>query len=90
MIAADTSTWIAYLEGGWGKDVELLDKALADRQVLMVPVVLAELLSDPETSCERGENPCRSSAGCNPAGSLGKGRSVAGKGAGKAPQGSPG
>lgn len=47
MIAADTSTWTAYLGGGWGKDVELLDKALADRQVLMVPAVLAELLSDP-------------------------------------------
>ncbi len=46
MIAADTSTWMAYLGGGWGKDVELLDKALADRQVLMAPVVLAELLSD--------------------------------------------
>jgi hypothetical protein len=48
MIAADTSAWIAYLEGGWGKDVELLDKALADRQVLMAPVVLAELFSDPK------------------------------------------
>ena|SRR5579859_5578289 len=46
MIAADTSTWMAYLGGGWGKDVELLDKALADRQVRMAPVVLAELLSD--------------------------------------------
>ena len=48
MIAADTSTWIAYLEGGWGKDVELLDRALGDRQVLMVPPVLTELLSDPK------------------------------------------
>ena len=48
MIAADTSTWIAYLEGGWGKDVELLDKALGDRQVVMVPAVLTELLSDPK------------------------------------------
>ena len=48
MIAADTSTWIAFLEGDRGKDVELLDGALEDRQVLMVPVVLTELLSDPE------------------------------------------
>jgi len=48
MIAADTSTWVAYLEGGGGKDVQLLDKALEDRQVVMVPVVLTELLSDPE------------------------------------------
>lgn len=47
MIAADTSTWIAYLEGKQGDDAQLLDKALADRQVLMIPVVLTELLSDP-------------------------------------------
>ncbi len=47
MIAADTSTWVAYLEGGGGQDVRLLDRALADRQVVMVPVVLTELLSDP-------------------------------------------
>jgi len=48
MITADTSTWIAFLEGERGDDVELLDKALEDRQVLMVPVVLTELLSDPK------------------------------------------
>jgi len=47
MIAADTSTWVAFLQGSGGKDVELLDQALQDRQVLMVPVVLTELLSDP-------------------------------------------
>ena len=48
MIAADTSTWIAFLEGDGGADTELLDGALEDRQVLMVPVVLTELLSDPK------------------------------------------
>ncbi len=48
MIAADTSTWIAFLEGGGGKDVHLLDRALEERQVLMAPVVLTELLSDPK------------------------------------------
>jgi len=48
MIAADTSTWIAYFEGARGQDVDLLDRALADRQVLMVPVVFTELLSDPK------------------------------------------
>ena len=47
MIAADTSTWVAFLEGRPGADTQLLDQALADRQVLMVPVVLTELLSDP-------------------------------------------
>jgi predicted nucleic acid-binding protein len=48
MIAADTSTWVSYLEGGAGEDTQLLDKALDDRQVVMVPVVLTELLSDPK------------------------------------------
>jgi predicted nucleic acid-binding protein len=48
MIAADTSTWVAFLEGGGGADVQLLDRALADRQVVMAPVVLTELLSDPK------------------------------------------
>jgi len=48
MIAADTSTWVAFLEGGMGEDVELLDQALQERQVLMVPGVLTELLSDPD------------------------------------------
>jgi predicted nucleic acid-binding protein len=44
--AADTSSWIAFLEGSTGEDVRLLDRALEDRQVVMVPVVLTELLSD--------------------------------------------
>jgi len=46
VIAADTSSWIAFLEGDTGQDVQLLDRALEDRQVVMVPVVLTELLSD--------------------------------------------
>lgn len=48
MIAADTSTWIAFFQGQEGEDVRLLDKALEDRQVVMVPIVLTELLSDPQ------------------------------------------
>jgi predicted nucleic acid-binding protein len=48
MIAVDTSTWIAFLQGDSGEDTELLDRALQDRQVLMAPVVLTEILSDPE------------------------------------------
>ena len=47
MIAADTSTWIAFLQGDSGEDAQLLDKALEDRQVLMAPAVLTEMLSDP-------------------------------------------
>lgn len=45
MIAADTSTGLRFC--GAGDDTQLLDKSLDDRQVVMVPVVLAELLSDP-------------------------------------------
>lgn len=48
MIAADTSTWIAYLEGSQAEDTLLLDKALEDGRVVMVPAVLSELLSDPK------------------------------------------
>jgi hypothetical protein len=48
VIAADTSTWIAFLEGSSGEDAQLLDRALENRQAVMVPVVLTELLSDPK------------------------------------------
>lgn len=50
MIVADTSTWIAFFQGQAGKDVDLLDQALKDRQILMAPPVLTELLSDPGIS----------------------------------------
>lgn len=58
MIAADTSTWIAYLQGERGVDVEQLDRALHDKQVLMVPVVLTELLSDPKLPSHVGKTLC--------------------------------
>ncbi len=48
MLCADTNCWIAYLSGEHGRDVDLLDAALVAQAVAMVPVVLAELLSDPE------------------------------------------
>ncbi|MGA7522755.1 MAG: PIN domain-containing protein [Acidobacteriaceae bacterium] len=48
MIAADTSTWIAFFEGERGDDVGMLAEALRDRQVVMAPAVLTDLLSDPE------------------------------------------
>ena len=52
MIAVDTSTWIAFLQGDRGEDTDLLDRALQDRQVLMAPVVLTEVLSDPKLPAE--------------------------------------
>jgi predicted nucleic acid-binding protein len=48
MIAADTSTWVAYLEGATENDAELLRQTLRDKQAVMAPVVLSELLSDPK------------------------------------------
>ncbi len=58
MIAADTSTWIAFLGNAGGGDVELLDQALGDSQVLMVPAVLTELLSDPQLPSDIAEILC--------------------------------
>ncbi len=55
MIAADTSTWVAFLEGNSGEDVQLLDRDLEDRHVVMVPVVLTELLSDAELPSDVAE-----------------------------------
>ena len=48
MIAADTSTWVAFLQGESTADTDLLAQALHDRQLLMIPAVLAELLSEPK------------------------------------------
>ncbi|MBI4367414.1 MAG: PIN domain-containing protein [Deltaproteobacteria bacterium] len=47
MIAIDSSSLIAYLEGGQGPDVEYLDTILRHRQGVLPPVALSELLSDP-------------------------------------------
>ena len=56
MIAADTSTWVAYLEGATKNDAELLRQALSDKQVVMAPVVLSELLSDPKLPSQVAES----------------------------------
>ncbi len=48
MIAVDTSSLIAYLEGESGADVEAVDAALEHGQAALPPVVLTELLSDPK------------------------------------------
>ena len=55
MIAADASTWVAFLEGSGGEDTDWLDRALEDSQLVMVPVVLAELLSDPKLPSDVAE-----------------------------------
>jgi predicted nucleic acid-binding protein len=55
VIAADTSTWVAFLEGSGGEDTDWLDRALEDSQLVMVPVVLTELLSDPKLPSDVAE-----------------------------------
>lgn len=52
MIAVDTCSWIAYFGGAPGADVDLIERALEDRQVCLPPVVLAELHSDPALPSE--------------------------------------
>jgi len=47
VIAADTSSWIAYLSGEAGEDARALDNALAEGQVCLPVPVLTELLSNP-------------------------------------------
>ena len=47
MIAADSSSVIAYFRGDSGRDVKLLDTALESADLALPPVVLTEILSDP-------------------------------------------
>ncbi len=52
MIAIDTSSFIAYLSGARGEDVEVVDTSLEHGQAVLPPAVLTELLSDPELKIE--------------------------------------
>ena len=47
MIAADTSSMIAFLQGDAGEDADMIQSALDHQQLALPPVVLTELLSDP-------------------------------------------
>jgi predicted nucleic acid-binding protein len=46
MIAVDTSSFIAYLQGDVAKDVEWIEEALSSHALVFPPVVYSELLSD--------------------------------------------
>jgi len=52
MIAIDTSSLIAYLAGETGSDVQSVDEALRLNQAVLPPVVLTEMLCDPELDPE--------------------------------------
>jgi predicted nucleic acid-binding protein len=45
MIAADTSSLSAYLEGERGEDVDAIEIALTETRLLLPPVVLSEMAS---------------------------------------------
>ena len=47
MIAVDTSSMIAFLQGDPGDDIDVIQSALDHQQLALPPVVLTELLSDP-------------------------------------------
>ena len=47
MIAADSSSLVAYLSGMPGRDVDLIASAMASGQLALPPAVLTELLTDP-------------------------------------------
>ena len=48
MIAVDSSTLIAYIRNDHGTDVDLLDAALDVGNIAISPMVLAEVLSEPQ------------------------------------------
>jgi predicted nucleic acid-binding protein len=50
VIAIDSSSLIAYLQGDAGRDCNAVDLALNQGQAVLPPTVLAEVLSDPKLS----------------------------------------
>lgn len=46
MLAADTSSFIAYLQGADAVDVSLIEQALRDETLILPPMVVTELFSD--------------------------------------------
>jgi len=48
MIAADTSSLVAFLEGDSGSDVDVIEDSLHSQILTLPPVVLTEILSDPK------------------------------------------
>ncbi len=55
MIALDSSSFIAYLSGSKGADVDAVEFALRQKQAVLPPAVLSELFSDPKLSPSAAE-----------------------------------
>jgi predicted nucleic acid-binding protein len=49
MVAVDTSTLIAFIEGASGRDIDRFDAALGANEAAIAPVVLTEILSEPKS-----------------------------------------
>jgi len=47
MICVDTSSFVAFIKGEQGRDVELAARAALDELLVLAPVSVTELLSDP-------------------------------------------
>src|ERR1043165_4540268 len=47
MIAVDSSTIVAFFDNDTGADIQLFDANLSAGQIVLPPVVLAEVMSDP-------------------------------------------
>jgi predicted nucleic acid-binding protein len=47
LTCADTSSWIAFFEDADGDDVPMLEEHLHQRSIILSPVVVAELFSNP-------------------------------------------
>lgn len=48
MIAVDSSTLIAYIQGDGGPDTVLLERSIGENQIALPPVALTEVISDPK------------------------------------------
>jgi predicted nucleic acid-binding protein len=48
MAAVDSSTLIAFIQGDRGPDVELFEASLATADIVLPPVVVSEVLSEPQ------------------------------------------
>jgi predicted nucleic acid-binding protein len=48
LIAADTSSVVAYLSGEDGRDVQLVDAAINGHELILPPAVVSELWSKPD------------------------------------------
>jgi predicted nucleic acid-binding protein len=53
VICADSSSFIAFIQGEVRADVALLTESLTNRQLVLAPVSVVELLSDPQLPVDR-------------------------------------